>query len=351
VLIRKKLTADEFSTPFLRYNPDCDCVQFTPDGGETWIDQPANDPRTSDTYRLPPGDDRCRAAEGMTAVIRAAVDARLATDGDIQLAGEILGIVAFIPGFNVLWALIIALAAFAVTIAKDILEAAFSEPTYDQIRCIFFCNIGDDGQMSQAQFDDAYAALIDLDAIPRTWCQNVMTTLGPVGMSDAGVALEAAADCDECPCGWCYTFDFVASESGWSLYPSAGGTYSSGWQCTVVYVGGNPSRPRNQVYIQIDFTSTTIRSIKTEYAVSYGDTVTDFARFGIWANDFGDELQITSEPVTSPQYWFGTQIADNLIVTLGAGASDSGGTSLGDGTITRITLRGDGTNPFGDDNC
>lgn len=202
MLIRKKLTADEFSNPALRYDEGCDCIQFTPDNGETWVDQPANDPRSSDAYRLPPvtgTDIRCRAAEGMTRLIRAFVDARLDFIGQLGIAGAILGIVTFIPGFNVLYALILAFVGFAVTIAAEVLEAAFTEPVYDQIRCIFECVIDADGQMDQNAFDAAYADLIALDAIARTWCQHVMTLMGPVGMSNAGVQFKAAADCD-CNC-------------------------------------------------------------------------------------------------------------------------------------------------------
>lgn len=235
MLIRKRLWAGEFSNPALRYNSDCDCVQFTPDDGETWIDQPANDPRTSDAYRLPPltGDDtRCRAAEGMTSLVRAAVDARLTTDGDIQFAGEIIGLAAFIPGFNVLYALVLAFAFFAVTIAKAILEAAFTEPVYDQIRCIFYCNIGEDGQMSQPQFDAAYADLADLDTIARTWVQATFNTFGCVGLSDAGVALEAAADCDECACDHCFTMSFETGDDGsaYGLVIQGGDYITTAWQ-------------------------------------------------------------------------------------------------------------------------
>jgi hypothetical protein len=207
MFIRMKLTSADFSNPTLRYSESCDCVQSTPDKGETWYDSPANDPRTSILYQLPHltgSDVKCRAAEGMTKLIRQLVDQRIELDTQIEIAGGILGIVAFIPGFNVLYALILAFAAIAVTIARELLEAAFTEDDYDQIRCIFLCAIDSNGVMDAAAFANAYARMEELNDLARTWCQVAMDTFGYVGFTDAGISLEAAADCDECSCSICY---------------------------------------------------------------------------------------------------------------------------------------------------
>lgn len=213
-IVRKKLTEEEFSPSSIRYNEGTDTVQITPDGGATWVDNETLDPRHSDLLRLPPltgSDKQCRAAAGMTALVRQLVDQRIDDATSVEFAGSILGIVAFIPGYNVLWALIVALATFAFTIGREILEAAFTEEVYDQIRCIFFCNIDADGQMSAEQFAEAYTQLDDLDTIPKLWVQNIFTSFGEVGLSDAGVALEQAADCDECACEWCAYQDFTTA--------------------------------------------------------------------------------------------------------------------------------------------
>jgi len=352
MLIRKKLTADEFSSPFLRYSEDCDCVQFTPDGGETWVDQPINDPRTSDAYRLPPltgSDIQCRAAEGMTALVRAVVDQRINTDTELEFAGGILGIVAFIPGFNVLWALIIALASFAVTIAREILEAAFTEEVYDQIRCIFLCNIDEDGQMSQEQFDHAYEDLIDLDTLARTWCQSVFNTFGCVGLSDAGVALAAAADCDDCECGWCHLDDFAIDDGGYARYTAGGndqGTYNApggDWVCDPNGLG--PSL----CDIYKSFTAGTIDKV----LLNFSNSNNDGGRPGVILYLSGSQVaRIDStigvgvnDDLTNYEYDFGGVLADT-IRTFNI-------TALGGGTCSYqwIQLSGTGTSPFGADNC
>jgi hypothetical protein len=155
----------------------------------------------------------------MRALIQQTVDERLAIDNELEIAGGILGIVAFIPGFNVLWALVLAFAALAVTIARELLEAAFDETIYDQIRCTFYCHIGTNGQMSQAQFDAVYADFANVtlypDVITRLWVHSVMDLVGCVGLSDAGVALAAAADCDTCACTWCHTINFNDIPGDW----------------------------------------------------------------------------------------------------------------------------------------
>ena len=67
-LVRKRLSAAELIPPNIRYNPDTDQVQFSPDGGVTWFDTPSADPRHSDVFRYPPletADPRCDAAANM----------------------------------------------------------------------------------------------------------------------------------------------------------------------------------------------------------------------------------------------------------------------------------------------
>jgi len=350
MLIRKKLTAGEFSSPYLRYDETCDCVQFTPDGGETWIDQPSNDPRTSEAYRLPPltGDDtRCRAAEGMTALIRAAVDQRLETDTAIEFAGGILGIVVFIPGFNVLWALILALASFAVTIAREILEAAWTESDYDQLRCIYYCNIDEDGQMSQEQFDAAYADLIDMNSIARSWAQNVMRTVGCVGMSDAGVALEAAADCDECGCGWGYEWDFLGTDGGWTFPAGTVGSWvdGSGWH---VQDFGSPVNEQ-ALLIETVFPSCEVEVFQTEISstgATSGITLgrrTGGSYVGFVTNSGGASIvtnPYTYEFVDHQAFAASQNVYCNIDNT-------SGGSGLSDAYLRKIRIYGNGNYPGG----
>lgn len=356
MLIRKKLTEDEFSNPALRYSADCDCVQFSPDGGTTWIDQPSNDPRSSDAYRLPPltgTNEKCRAAEGMTELIRLMVNARIEDISSAELAGTILGIVAFIPGFNVLWALILTFVALAFTIARELLEAAFTEPVYEQIRCIYFCNIDEDGQMSQEQFDAAYAALIDLDALARTWVQSVMNLVGAVGMSNAGVALEAAADCDECECAWCYTW---LSGDGFSpAWTLTYGTYDGG-NDRINGVHTNPVTGNTcLIQAKINFASTTITFYEVEFAVksvsTAGGNSYAIGNGTVYGTNVFDIISPSPQNVETTYVLGGDSFPGaltDLWIQLGVPSLNSLATY---NRVTKITIKGVGTNPFGETNC
>jgi len=362
MLVRKKLTEDEFSNSSLRYSAGCDCVQFTPDGGTTWIDQPESDPRTSDAYRLPPltgSDIQCRAAEGMTELIRSMVNTRIEDITDAEMAGAILGFVTFIPGFNVLYAILLAFVAFAFTIAREVLEAQFTGAVYEQIKCIFFCNIGTDGQMNAEQFAAAYEDMSALDTIPQVWCEEVMNLVGYVGMSNAGVALSAAADCDDCTdCGWCYLFNFSGSNGGW--FPRAANeavyTVGAGWSANCLTTA-------QRVVIQFNFAAAT--------NIDRFTCLFDYVA-GTWTPPPADGRRIVMR-VFSAVNGGGSVLAsstssilstgNNLVASVVFGASvaarsveiniwTSQGNCSGSALIKQATLgNSNGDNPIGDSNC
>jgi len=368
MLIRKKLTADEFSNPNLRYDDGCDCFQFTPDGGTTWIDQPSADPRSSTAYLLPPltgTDTQCRAAEGMKELIRLFVDARLETISDIGLAGAILGVVGFLPGFNLLYLLILAFAGLAVAIAAEVLEAAFTAPVYEQIKCIFFCNMDENGQMSETQFADAYADLIELDTIARTWVQEVMNLVGAVGMSNAGVALEAASDCDECPeCEeWCYQSIFENTLDVWSFVTGACSSGGSGGTVQPDYLQSAAcfSSPvtYNWLIAHVTFDQRTVIAASTLFDYGRGD----FSNFPPNGVDnvkiqflLGGVVQHT-EGYDNPSninnvlmQWEGSVLCDEIKIR-GLMCDRVTGSNNGYLRVKNFTITGLGENPIGADNC
>lgn len=352
-IIRKKLTPDEFSNPALRYDETCDCVQFSPDGGTTWVDQPTNDPRYSDTYRLPPltgSDVQCRAAEGMTDFIRQVVDQSLDAEGYVELAGLILGLCVFIPGFPILWAFVLAVAFAIFTLGASAIEAAMTEAVYDDIRCIFYCNINGEGQMSEDGYTRMYEQLIDLPTIPRTIVQQCVQMVGYVGLSNAGVALEGAADCD-CDCEWCYEEDFLISNGGYSVVSGGVYTASVGWEDTLVNVGGDPNRPRRQIFIAKTFPATgTIRRIELQFDRTLGDT-SAMGGSGIFNSAF-TTTYLNGGTGASPFIWTGEMTINNIGFALSisghdGSSSDPGGT----GTMLKVRWRGIDTCPFGTPNC
>lgn len=355
MLIRKKLTADEFSPPYIRYNEGTDTVQFSPDGGSTWVDQPELDPRTGGMYQLPPltTDAKCRSAAGMTALVRLLVEARLNSVDAAELAAAVLGVVVFLPGFNILFAIILAFVTLALEIASTVLEDAFEGTTYDDIRCIFYCAIDADGVMDETAFDEAYAALIDLNAVARTWCQYVMNMAGHVGMTNAGIHYEEAADCDECPCAWCYTWlSGDGFSPAWSFdFGSYNGSLDRMEGANTDPVTGNT----NLIQAKINFTASQITYFLVEIAYKSQDTfggnslqIGNGTTYG--ANIFA---QITPTPTfTETTVALGGvstpgELTD-LWMQLGVPSKNSLDTYC---YVTRVTIKGEGTNPFGETNC
>lgn len=233
-IVRKYLSPDEVSPPGLRYDPDCDCVQVSPDGGTTWTDDPGADPRHNPAYLLPArtgGTARCDSAESAMQHFKSLVDGFIAGGTILGVVNLWVGLLFFIPGVNVLIALLLSIAEALFDTGVVVVDAAMTDPVYDQIKCILFCHMDDDGQVSAEQFtaiNDEISSMIG--GVPATVWSLVTSAWGEVGLSNAGASGEYTGDCDDCDCGWCHYFDFTASDFSFAPYGglSIFGTYVPG---------------------------------------------------------------------------------------------------------------------------
>lgn len=223
-IVRKKLSADEITPPGTRYDPECDCVQQSPDGGTTWNDAPGLDPRSSSSFRLPPttvDDPQCNAAANMVAKLRFFVDTDLASASIAGVASSLFAAISlFLPGVGIIVEAILIAVDVILGIGAGEIAAAFTETVYDDFLCVFYCNIDADGQMSDAQLADIYTAVAaTFDATVQAVFGAHSSTMGPVGWSNAGVRGESTdADCSACVCGpWCYEWTGAEITAGdWS---------------------------------------------------------------------------------------------------------------------------------------
>jgi len=342
-VVRKLLTPDEITPPTLRYNVDCDCVQQTADGGVTWVDVPAADPRHADGFRVPPldiPDAQCNAAANMVAKLRFFVDTDLASASIVSLASAILaGILLFVPGVGVIVDAILIAADAILTIGAGSIAAAFTESVYDDFLCIFVCNIDEDGQMSEAQL----AMIVSLvnaqfDSVVQAVFAAHNSTMGSVGWSNAGALGESTdADCSACACGWAAVLDTCTSIPGW-LTMTAGDQTSDGIQ--MANEAGWASA------VQLDGT-----------IVTTGSTVID--SIGIYFNAVGGidteyRLYINSDTVHFTVSNLSTGLAEITALDLPAGSyalhiiADNAATGVV-GLVTGVRFTGTGANPFPDD--
>jgi hypothetical protein len=335
--------------PGIRYNPDDDDVEIQePDG--TWVANPAADPRHSLSNEFPPldsDDPRCDAAANMVAWLHSFVDTlQTVKDETGIIASFFLDVLEILWGAGIFLSLITLLVESLLFIGLDAVLDAFTDMVYDQLLCIFDCNIGTDGSVSAVQLTDINTAIdSEIGGTAATVLHGILFIMGEVGLSNVGATGTQVGSCNDCGCGWHACFPVSEDAGIWSIIGS-NGEYSAGFHVVTVFVSGNPLRPRRQVYITTDLDSCTLTKVKVTFSATYGDLLGGFSTNGIWVNNFGTQLAETETGAPSPVVWSGTQPSTvSVQLNLGTGASDSGSVNLGDGTITFIDLYGDGDPP------
>jgi hypothetical protein len=161
-----------------------------------------------------------------------------------------------------------------------------------------------------------------------------------------GQLTEAGNSCDTCG-GWEQVFNFTAGNGGWAAY-NAGAVLigGAGWQR-----GGTVTR----FTLSSPAVSTTVTYVKAEYSTTWSGASTSGNVFYRLANAANTSVLPVLANIYSGAVTWGTWERDGLNVTLSnqrfhiAHASNSGFTSPAiplDFYLTRVTLRGTGTNPF-----
>jgi hypothetical protein len=235
-VIRKRLSESEVSgdPTKIRFNDDCECIQTSPDGGTTWIDNPQADPRHGLAYTKPPlgGDDaRCDMAANRVKWVRDFIDSMVAA---LETAGEIFTIANIALQFyellfgeaGLIVDLFFEIGSIVVGVGGSALDGAFTETVYDALNCLFFCNAQPDGSVDLAAFN-ALVAGVDASPDINTTAQLVLDAIlgaqGENGVNNAGVIGGQTGDCSACADGdFCHIWGnghsafsaFTASFSG-----------------------------------------------------------------------------------------------------------------------------------------
>jgi len=213
--IRKKLSADEGAPANTRVNEEGE-VETSYDGGMTWIPNPDADPRTSPAYLRPPTDEgKCAAAAGMIAAMQSFVSDASTVAAPGGLATAILGgVILLIPGLGWMWGVSLIVAGAIAAIGGAAIGTAFTSPVWDELLCILYCGIGEDGSVNQAQLNDIQANIVsDIGGTVSATTALIFQTWGFVGLSNAGALYaDPMADCDDCECVSCVQWDFMLNE-------------------------------------------------------------------------------------------------------------------------------------------
>lgn len=335
--------------PDVFYDPDCDCIKWLPPGSVDPVENPALDPRHADSLRYPPNaaaDQRCQAAANMTRFISDLIaEVILVVDSAGTAEGLIAILLPFLVElgpFGILIDLVLGLAFVLFSAGATAIAAAFTSTVYDQLTCIFFCNVAEDGSVDSAALAAIQADIAaQIGGLVQTVLDAMFFLMGEVGLSNAGAVGDAPADCDDCACSWCWSMTPATNLeaaltpylfSGIGSLPSWTGTSWQSYQFTtppfghdVVWMGLRIEfdPPVRLTYIDLNITALTDLNIYYDGAPDYTDPGT-FMGNGHWEGD---------QVVDSINFqWVQVDAAYTI-------------------ELFAATWQGLGDNPFGESNC
>jgi len=231
-VIRKRLFEQEGLPYNVRWDETCECVQTLFD--DTWVDNPTADPRYNPANLAPPNDTsdpKCSAAYGMRVKIENIMDAFFLADALIDAANAIFALITVtLPGIGLIWRVIFAVCEALYAIGSAALVAAFTEEAYDELQCIFYQEISENGQMTQAQLETINTRICaEMDVTVCAAMGLMLNMLGYVGMSNAGAMYGEDADCEECCADTPFTVN-VTFDLGGYPYTIIDGSLTGGGQ-------------------------------------------------------------------------------------------------------------------------
>jgi hypothetical protein len=217
-IIRKKLSSDEVTPPNVRFVPPDEehpdgTMEQSYDGGETWIANPAIDPRHSIAYQFPPrgssGDTtRCDAAANLTGALHSVIDILIAAPNAISAVNSWLSYVArFMPEIGFIITILTYIYDLLETL-KPYLVDAFTTEVYDGIECLIYCKMDNSGRLDETGLSGLIENICGTyEETVCTVCQAILQTWwSTVGCSNAAAIGTLTGDCTSCYCGaLCYT--------------------------------------------------------------------------------------------------------------------------------------------------
>lgn len=373
--IRKRLWQGEIVPPNIRYDGTCACVQISTDGGATWVDQPAADPRTSPTYLFPPRggtDPQCASAANMVANLHSFIDGILQilaeTSVFTSIATVILTLTDVFGPFAVLVDLAVALADLCAAAGYAALLGAFTPTVYSELLCIFYCNLQTNGALTAPGFTAIQAQIAsNIGGTTQTIMDGILALGGLNLLNNWGNTGTATNDCSGCLCGWCYQWLTPSDQGAWYavnagfVYPTNWGVYTpgTGWVNELAWDG---AQFYEGMQIEIDFTPVVVTDIIAHYSTTSvaGNYPNGSARnyIDVWNGSAWVEVAGLSSPDTPGDYVLAaasmTATISKIRMTLYAGLAFAGQPDPGGYTVcTLLECKGNAgdTNPFGANNC
>lgn len=322
------------------------------DSGATWQSGAMYDPRASAaTFPQPPVGSgqtaRCLAANNVIAELKANVQSVHAElqggSGVVGISGVFSALMVLLfataPIAGLVWA-ISGAASAVIGYSANAFLAAFPKEFWDGLFTIVYCASNDEMSYDQAAFNTLYEEVaIAFNGIAAIHIQNVLALMGPVGLTNTarinhGVYVDEFCACNE----WCYTFDFTTTDGGWQQWFGQGANYQSGigWQAITRSDGSKG------LEIIRYFDASTVTDIEVTLV---SDNVTS-ANLYIGTDPGG--WNVTDAQINGTHTYTHNGLALIGVTSLLINAAAAAATQI---TVTAVTLKGTGTNPFGGNNC
>lgn len=348
MVIRKLLDPREVANPTTRYNPDCDCVELTPDGGNTWIPEPALDPRHNPSFKKPPLDNpdaRCIGATNLRNYTEQIIQGVTDNAAFFSAATHVLGVITFfMPGIDLIIDVILEVIGGLVDLGREALVTDFTEAAYDDLKCIFYCNEQADGSFTAGNIAAIQSQIhTQMGGIIPEAMDFIFTILGEVGASNAASADTPEANCSACDCGsWCWVIDFTIDDGGYSSEGDLGAHYTSGvgWESNTSG-GWRGTYIQSPVFAAVEFT-------RIEIVYTALDNVMNHTIDGYLSGErqflysFAGLISIDHHVA-----WDGVATIDYIKLSV----QNSDTFPAGYSKISKVIYYGNGINPFGVDNC
>lgn len=221
-------------------------LEVSYDGGLTWEDGDAFDPRfNSPIYSPIPGvdgaDKRCIGANSVVTFLKAE---KTASSGVLGGAGGLAALVASVAiavastGVGIVAAVIIAIMGGILNVIAGLGQATFDGSFvgtfWDDVLCIIYCNLENDGTFTEAGWQATIGAIKSLSPYPANeWTSYIVKTLGLAGATNASLMQNiGTASCDGCNCdpecadeSWIVNGSLVAQGDGWIEIMAGPDTY------------------------------------------------------------------------------------------------------------------------------
>lgn len=166
----------------------------------------------------------------------------------------------------------------------------------------------------------------------------------------------------DCPCtdSWCYNFDFAtAGLEDWSKVATIGaGVLSVGNGISyedVIDTISNPDVAGRAVYMQRDFTATTITKITATFDVTYGTYDFGGTAEALFINGSAAVSRTRAQSANGTNrtiQWTGAQVASSIRFFCRSSRDQTAPYAYsGNVLLKSVRVEGTGVNPFGSDNC